>query len=331
VGTAAGIGVPASEQFTRIVQLVAELSRRTREGDEAATLSALAESFDVTPQQITADLRTLTLLGDHSDAEWLLSLSAWQQGAEVAISSAGPFRRPVRLTPEELLALRVALATEPESEGLGGKLALPVAHRGTEETLAEGVSAGPHTALPPYRLTANYHDRLFAATAEHRRVRLIYAGEGEREGREWVVQPHQLFGYRGHTYVVAWCEGTRDWRRFRLDRMLDVAPLDDGFAPRGDFMPVEAVSDAFRAPPESIEEVRVRFSADIARWVRERYPALEVQGDGSVVVTLRVSSVEWLVRRVLEYGAAAEVLEPAMYREAVKRAVTAVRAANAVP
>jgi predicted DNA-binding transcriptional regulator YafY len=31
--------------------------------------------------------------------------------------------------------------------------------------------------------------------------------------------------------------------------------------------------------------------------------------------------VDWLVRRVLEYGPEAEVLEPAAYREAMRRAV----------
>jgi predicted DNA-binding transcriptional regulator YafY len=34
-----------------------------------------------------------------------------------------------------------------------------------------------------------------------------------------------------------------------------------------------------------------------------------------------VSSVDWLVGRVLEYGADAEVLGPDAYREAVRRAV----------
>jgi predicted DNA-binding transcriptional regulator YafY len=42
-----------------------------------------------------------------------------------------------------------------------------------------------------------------------------------------------------------------------------------------------------------------------------------------VVDTFQASSVEWLVRRVLEYGAEAEVLEPVSYREAMRRAVAA--------
>lgn len=40
-----------------------------------------------------------------------------------------------------------------------------------------------------------------------------------------------------------------------------------------------------------------------------------------MVVAFTVGSVEWLVRRLLEYGADAEVIEPEAYREAVRRAV----------
>ena len=71
----------------------------------------------------------------------------------------------------------------------------------------------------------------------------------------------------------------------------------------------------------AVEQVRVRFSPRVARWIRERYPRCEVQEDGSVVVTFLATSVEWLVRRVLEYGPDAEVLGPGAYREAVRRAV----------
>jgi predicted DNA-binding transcriptional regulator YafY len=79
--------------------------------------------------------------------------------------------------------------------------------------------------------------------------------------------------------------------------------------------------DLFRAPPAAIQRVRVRFSRSAARRVRERYPECQDAGDGAVVVTFQASSVDWLVRRVLEYGPDAEVVEPAAYREAIRRAV----------
>jgi predicted DNA-binding transcriptional regulator YafY len=77
----------------------------------------------------------------------------------------------------------------------------------------------------------------------------------------------------------------------------------------------------FRPSGGQLDAVRVRFSARVARWVREQHPDCEPQADGKVIVTFRASSMDWLVRRVLEYGSDAEVVEPEAYREAVRRAV----------
>ena len=146
-----------------------------------------------------------------------------------------------------------------------------------------------------------------------------YAGEGE-QGARWTIHPHQLVEYRGRTYVLAWSEATGDWRHFRLDRVVEATCLETGFARRPDFVPITDPKDMFR-PTGSLDQVTVRFSPQVARWVRERYPVHEPAPDGSIVVRLPVANPAWLVRRVLEYGLDAEVLEPESYREAVRRAV----------
>jgi len=43
--------------------------------------------------------------------------------------------------------------------------------------------------------------------------------------------------------------------------------------------------------------------------------------DGGLTVTYRVASPHWLVRHVLQYGDAAEVIGPEGYRDAVAAAV----------
>jgi predicted DNA-binding transcriptional regulator YafY len=297
----------AAESLARIVSLVAELTRVEREAGAAPTVATLAASFGVTPAQIAADIRTLTQLNDHSDAEWLLSLSAWQQGEMVGVSSAGPFRRPVRLSPDELYAVQLALVMEGET-ALAARLG--------------AVAAAGAPAPPSVRQRLPAYDLLSDAVASHLVIELLYAGEGEQTGRQWVIHPHQLAEYRDRTYVVAWCVASDDWRHFRLDRILDALPAGGTFAPRADFRPVLEPGDVFRAADDAVEQVAVRFSPAVARWVRERYrDDVEEEEDGAVRVRLPVTSVAWLVRRVLEYGDDAEVIGPAAYREAMRRAV----------
>ena len=89
----------AADQLNRIVSLVADMSRR---GDGAVTLAELAEAQDTTVHQVQADIRTLTALDNDPGADWLLALQVTQEGDRVELWSGGPFRRPVRLAPDEL-------------------------------------------------------------------------------------------------------------------------------------------------------------------------------------------------------------------------------------
>lgn len=299
----------AAARLSRIVSLVAELTRREREGAEPPGIEELAAFFGVRPADIALDIRTLTVLGDNADAEWLLSLSVWQQDDRVSISSGGPFRRPIRLTPEEMLAVQIALAMDPEGLDIARRLAPLLTVQ------------PPATALAAHSTTTDRYAMLADAITARRPVELLYAGEGERVGRQWLIQPHQLVSWRDRTYLWAWCDAVDGWRMFRLDRIIDALPAEGRFDRRPDFQPVTDPSGLFRPADAEPDPVRVRFSADISRWIRERYPDCRPEADGSVIVTLRASSMDWLVRRVLEYGPDAEVVEPEAYREAVRRAV----------
>jgi predicted DNA-binding transcriptional regulator YafY len=301
----------AAAQLERIVSLVADLSRTAGDAENGRSLAELAGRYGVSPGQIAGDIQTLTTLCDHAEAEWLLSLSAWQQDDRVSVTSLGPFRRPILLSPDERLALQVALALDPEGAALAARLAA------AGQVDEAGLAPAPRAPRSPGDFPG-----LFVDAANARRcVEVLYAGEGDDAGRQSVIEPHELLGYRGHTYVHAWDRDGRGWRFFRMDRFLDALPAEATFERRDDFEPVTGRTDLFRAPASAVETVRVRYSPQVARWIRERYPRCEDDGNGGVVVTFLVTSVEWLVRRVLEHGAEAEVLGPPAYREAVRRAV----------
>lgn len=303
-------GRAAATQLERIVSLVAELSRGASDEENGRSLGELAARYGVSPAQVARDIQTLTTLCDHAEAEWLLSLSAWQQDDRVSLSSLGPFRRPILLSPDERLALQVALALDPDGGALAGTLAAADQVEGGPDASAGAASRAPHDV-----------PRRFVEAANTRRsVEVEYAGEGERESRTAVIEPHELVACHGRTYVHAWDRHAGGWRYYRMDRVLDARLTDHRFEERDDFEPVAGRSDLLRAPASAVERVRVRFSRRVARWVRERYPRCEDAGDGRVVVTFLATSVAWLVRRVLEYGPEAEVLEPPVYREAMRRA-----------
>lgn len=290
----------APESLTRIVALTAELTLRERSGAPWITIGELAKSFGVTPKQIERDLQTLTLLGESADSDWLLSLRIIQDGDRVSLVSNGPFQRPIRFTPEELLAVQMALVAEGHVE------------------LAARVGGEARDARREARVEGSIADTVSEAITRRNRVRCRYAAERRGEPTDRTIQPHQAVEYRNRVYIVAWCEKSNAWRRFRLDRILE-AKHDGAFEPREDFTPLRATAEVFLAG--QVEEVSVLFRDGAARWARERYPGSEVAADGSVLVRFKVANPDWLVRLVLEIGSDAEVIEPEDYRHAMRLAV----------
>jgi proteasome accessory factor C len=302
--------VTAAEQFSRIVSLVAELSRADRDGDDAPALGDLAARHGVSERDIAADIRALTLLGDRSaDADWLLSLRIWQQEDRLSITSEGPFRRPVRLSPEEQLSVQLALALDPAGAALATRLAALWTGANNDQRARNAGDRHESTAEIVRR-----------AAREHIVLAIEYAGEARREVSTRRILPHQVAESGVRTYVVAWADDVAAWRHFRLDRILSASLTDRRFEPRSDFEPMEHPRDAFR-PHTATDRVTVRFRSEVAPWVTEFYAEHETLGDGSVLVHFDATSREWLVRRVLEFGGDAEVVEPPEYRAAVARAV----------
>lgn len=291
--------------------LVAELSRRARAGEPAATVAQLAAEFRVTPDQIRRDVRMLTDAHDEPDGDWLSSVTVIHEGDTLEIVSAGPFQRPIRLTAEELMAIQIGLAGEGDGAvALSAELGSLV-DAGTEPPVHVAPGAG-ETEQQVVHLALDAIDT-------RRLLALRYAGERDRAGSNRVVEPHDVVYANGRHYVIAWCRAASGWRHFRADRVLDAALERGHFTWRDDRRAPTGPGDVFRVVDEP-DEVTVRFAAGIARWLAERHPDARRQPDGSVLVTFRVSEPRWLVRHVLHYGPEAEVMEPPEYRDMLRRA-----------
>ena len=67
---------------------------------------------------------------------------------------------------------------------------------------------------------------------DERKIRLEYKDVSERRSTR-TVWPLVLIYYVDTALLVAWCELRRDLRHFRLDRIVDCTPLEDGFEGQG--------------------------------------------------------------------------------------------------
>src|SRR5262249_23713860 len=142
-----------------------------------------------------------------------------------------------------------------------------------------------------------------------------------------VVDPYHLTSVQGDGYLVAYCHLREDVRMFSPGRIRSLRETGERFERSKDFAIGVYLHASFRAvrgsgPPR---RVRLRFTAEAARYVRERvwHPSqhLRERRDGGVELTVRVSDFREVKRWVLSYGAGCEVVDPVERRAEVAEEV----------
>jgi predicted DNA-binding transcriptional regulator YafY len=310
----------AVAQATRLIELIAWLSQRDSDGP--VSYPRAAARLGVTADTIRRDLDVLFRLTDEL-RPWLASLSVGLQADGFTIQSLGHYRRPFRLSPDEVLAVAIGLAGVPRGAPIAERLlrTLVPEHRpvDVERRYVLGPAASPHVEQV-LALVRRARD-------DNRKLDVVYCASHGDPGRR-TIEAHQVLTAGGAWYVHAWCETSGGWRLFRAERFLEITPLEECFEPR----PVDPAEDRaaqlFRA--DATVAARVVFTPRVSRWLRERYPDGRDLPDGSYEVAFAVADPSWFVREILQYGAEAEVVEPESLREAVRDMVADSRQPSAI-
>lgn len=268
---------------------------------DGPTIEEICERFDLTSDQLLRDLDTLQFVGVYPYTPGDLVSVVVEEG-RVWLHYADFFARPLRLTPEEALALvtagRTLLAVPGADPGgpLGRGLAklATVLHVDPEATQVE---LGPASAATL--------DLLGQAVAEHRAVELDYYAYGRDEHTRRVVEPHRVHADQGQWYLSAHCRLADGGRLFRIDRIEAATLLDEHFEPPAD----HGELGVYQPRPDD-PRITLRL-APAATWVVEQYPteSAELLDDGRVEVTLAVSARPWLERLLLRLGPDSEIVD----------------------
>ena len=132
-----------------------------------------------------------------------------------------------------------------------------------------------------------------------------YAPSGESDR---TVEPYYLVFRWSSWYLWAWCCDRKDYRLFKLNRMVHVRETDNVFVCREAALPDLSDEKIF---PGGIK-VKALFEAD-QKWrlVEEFGPACFTEyGDGRLLFTADYTDMENLVTWLMTFGDKAEVLEP---------------------
>jgi proteasome accessory factor C len=226
----------------------------------------------------------------------------------------------LHLQPDEQAALHLAVAGVHLGDPSGRNALLKLGASGVAEARPVA-SLVPPPALVP----------LFDALRTRAEVTFSYRGQGRR------VAPAGLWFRSGRWYLAGWDHDRHGGRTFRVDRIEGrpaSGPADSGAVPEG-FDPAEAApDDPWRAGEGDEGEVQLWVDGVEAPRVVEEVgerAVVERRRDGSVVLTLGVSSSDAFRSWVLGLLDHAEVIGPPPRRSAVVDWLERTAALTALP
>ncbi len=289
----------ADERLQRLLAIVPWVAAH-----DGPPVGEVCARFGITEAQLMADLDLLWLCGLYPYTPDVLVEVDIADG-RVWIRYADFFRRPLRLTPAEGLALLSAgsaLLAVPGSDPEGplgralGKLATLLGVEADETVEVELAPVAPEVLGVVQQ-----------GTAGGRAVEIDYYSFGRDEHTVRRVDPWDVFNAAGQWYLDGWCHRAGGRRLFRVDRIRHAQLLDDVVT-----HPKAAAGPPPLYSPRPEDPVVTLDLSPAAAWVAEKYPVESVEArpdgaDGAIRVRLRVSEQAWFERLLLQLGPAAVI------------------------
>jgi len=284
----------------------------------------LAARFKTRRETIYRDLRTLGEVGIPIEGDESGRLSRPRLGTDYRLRFA-----PVPLTRQEIAALawavkesrsrqpfQAALSTalpklQTFASGRDGRLAMAV----------DGAVGGWDRGVKSYEALGPTLLRLLEAIVNHRRCKVEYASPGRTRPRRFPYDPYRLLAVQGGLYCVGKVPVYENFVTLAVDRIRSLDLTEESFTIAPGFDPKRYEAEAFGVAWEKPMTVVVRFNPDQAPYVRERqwHPTQRLRdlADGRVQLTFRAGGMFEIVRWVLSWGDAAEVVRPPVLRREV--------------
>ena len=280
----------------------------------------LADRIGVSKRTVYRDLLSMD-----SDA----GLPIWQDAGKFGLEG-GAFLPPLALTLHEATTLFLAarllakVSDEHDTELIAAFVKLaqvlpPVLAAHIEATV------DVFSRVPPNPRFTQVFRVLAEGWAQQRVVEITYdAGvyDATKPARKTKVQPLAIepSALTHALYLLAWDEGRKARRTFKVERILSAALTPQTFEPDEDYSAAAELARAWDViADEELIDVVIRFTPAVARRAAETlwHPTQETepQSDGSLLWKATVAGMREIRIWIMGWGADAEVLEPPSLRD----------------
>ncbi|MEI6972081.1 MAG: WYL domain-containing protein [bacterium] len=153
------------------------------------------------------------------------------------------------------------------------------------------------------------------AIRDNRRLTIRHSAPGRVNHIERKIDPYYLVNCRGEWYVSSFCHTRNAIRTFAVSRISTIEMLPEGFTMPPSLTREKMFGDQFGIIwQEKHHKVRIRFSAALAPYIRERqwHPLQKIQTlrNGGLVLEFRTNHLSEVKDWILSWGAGAKVISP---------------------
>lgn len=145
--------------------------------------------------------------------------------------------------------------------------------------------------------------------------------------KKFNIDPLRFFERDGGLYLFVRATAYGHIRVLAVERINELILLKETFNPPKDFDPDMLLENAFSIVYDDPVDVKIRFSKEVAKYIKERCWAKEQklieEPDGSLILELKTSGWFDVKKWILSFGAKAELLEPAEYRHELREEYSA--------
>ena len=152
-------------------------------------------------------------------------------------------------------------------------------------------------------------EQLKNAAINHKVVTIVYVSSYSKKTKR-NIHPLKLYYKSKEWYVKAYCAEKKDFRLFKINRIIDCEILDE------DFIPVQ-FPELQDTEQNGYNKIVLRFPKEMAYRVYDEFTEDEIteQENGDFIAAAYMPEDTWLIGYLLSYGVYVEVIEPAYLRK----------------
>ncbi|HMQ68299.1 MAG TPA: WYL domain-containing protein [Ignavibacteria bacterium] len=166
-------------------------------------------------------------------------------------------------------------------------------------------------------------ENLKKAVKDYISVDAVYTAGHSGKISHRLLDPYQIINEKGEWYLVAYCHSEKDIKTFSISRFKNAVLSRDKFEIKKDFDVNIYFENSFGIfESDKIYNVKLFFDEQAARYIREkiwhRSQKIKENPDGSLMISLKVNSLEEVKFWILTWGKSCTVISPKKLKDDLK-------------